>query len=141
MFSINQIRVGGCRISQFEPIRFIWFVERRIITRVRHMAFQEDSWHFGRKLGINYHLSRVKPCWFRDILRPIEWSFMAVSEDKVGRHTGIGSKFVDTLDDRVRSREFDKTVAFENKACRKIKETIGALYVTRGAKANRRYST
>jgi hypothetical protein len=105
------------------------------------MAFQEDSQHFGRKLGINYHLSRVKPCWFRNIIRPIKWSFMAVSKDEVGRHTGVGSKFIDTLDDTVRSREFNKMVAFENKARRKIEETIGALYVTRGAKANRRYST
>ena len=120
VLSIIQIRVVGCRVSQFKPIRCIWFVKRRIITRVRHVAFQEDSRHFGRKLGINYHLSRVELCWFRSIIRPIEWSFMAVSKDKVGRYTGVGSKFVDALDDRVRSREFDKTAAFENKARQKI---------------------
>ena len=81
------------------------------------MVFQEDSWHFGRKLGINYHLSRVELCWLWSIIRPIECSFMAVSEDEVGGHTGVGSKVVDTLDDRVSgSREFDKMAAFENKA-------------------------
>ena len=84
------------------------------------MVFQEDSRHFGRKLGINCHLSRVELCWFRSIIRPMEWSFMAVREDKVGRHIRVGSKGVDTLDDRVRSREFDKMAAFENKAHQKI---------------------
>jgi hypothetical protein len=129
----------GPDVAAISPL--VWFVERRITTMVRHVAFQEDSRHFGRKLGINYLLSRVEPCWFRSIIRPIEWSCMAVSKDEVGRHTGVGSKFIDTLDDRVRSREFNKMVAFENKARRKIEETIGARYVTRGAKANHRYST
>ena len=42
------------------------------------------------------------------------------------------------LDYRIRSREFDKTVAFDNKSRREIEEAVGALFVSRGAEANSR---
>ena len=46
-----------------------------------------------------------------------------------------------TFDHRIRSRELDKTAAFDHKPRREIEETVGALYVSRGAKANSRQTT
>ena len=42
------------------------------------------------------------------------------------------------LDNRIKSREFDKTAAFDDKSCRVIEETVGALFVSRRAEANSR---
>ena len=63
---------------------------------------------------------------------------MAVGKDKCGRYTRVVSKRIDTLDDRIRSREFDKTAAFDDKSRREIEEIVGALFVSRGAEANSR---
>ncbi len=48
------------------------------------------------------------------------------------------SKRIDTLDNRIRSREFDKMAAFDDKSSREIEETVGVLFVSRGAEANSR---
>ena len=63
---------------------------------------------------------------------------MAVSEDEGGRYPRVAGQSVDTLDNRIRSREFDKTVVFDDKPRREIEETVGALDVSRGTKANSR---
>ena len=63
---------------------------------------------------------------------------MSVGKDEGGRYPRVAGQSVDTLDNRIRSREFEKTVVFDDKPCREIEETVGALDVSRGTKANSR---
>ena len=63
---------------------------------------------------------------------------MAVGKDEGGRYPRVAGQSVDTLDNRIRSREFDKTATFDDKPHREIEETVGALDVSRGNKANSR---
>ena len=138
MFNVIQISVVGGLISKVEPIWFIGFVDRRRIIRDRNMVLEEYPWHLGQKLWINYHLSRIEGCWCSCIVWPVEWIFVAVGKDEGGRYPRVAGQSVDTLDNRIRSREFDKTVAFDDKPRREIEETVGALDVSRGTKANSR---
>ena len=98
VFNVIQISILGRLVSKVEPIWFIGFVERRRIIRERNMALEEYPRHLGRKVGMSYHLSRIKGCWCSCVVWPVERIFVVVGKDEGGRYPRVAGQSVDTLD-------------------------------------------
>ena len=66
---------------------------------------------------------------------------MSVRTNQIGRYITLGSKCLNTFDDRVRSRQFSEAPAFDDKTRSKVKETVGALDISSGTEAYGREAT
>jgi hypothetical protein len=103
-----EVRVLGSRISKISPIRARWRTRRCRWDIVIRIAVNLPPRNLGRDIWVRVRCMVLLVGGVLGERGPRERHSLSISKDEIGRNARRGSQAVDTIDDRLGSREFSE---------------------------------